>query len=125
MGKSLLGSIGTVMVQLGQMAIKTGLGIAAVKKALTSLNPYVAIAAGVALVAIGSAFSSGVKNLGSSMGTGGYSGGYSANTSQSYDYSQFRGSLYNNDRQTVDVRIKGNDLVGSLNINNNRNNRLS
>ncbi|WP_313266514.1 hypothetical protein [Sphingobacterium sp.] len=125
MGKSLLGSIGGIMVQLGKMAIKTGLGLEAVKRALESLNPYVAIAAGVALVAIGSAFSSGAKNLGGSMGSGGYSGGYSANTSSSYDYSQFRGALYNNDRQTMTVKIQGPDLVGSIDINNNRNNRLS
>lgn len=67
-GKSLLSSLGSVLTSLGKMAIEAGLGILAVQESLKTLNPYVALAAGAALVAIGSMFSAGAKNLGGSMG---------------------------------------------------------
>lgn len=72
----LLTSVGGVLTQLGKMAIATGIGILGIKKALMTLNPYVAIAAGTALVALGSAVSSSAKNLGSSMGGASTSGGF-------------------------------------------------
>lgn len=122
-GSAMLGTLGGVLTELGKMAIQTGIGIKAIQLALKSLNPYVAIAAGVALVALGSAFKSGASNLGSSMGSGGSSSGY-ANSVNSTQNAFPRGSYYNNDRQEVELKIKGNNLVGSLNINNNRNNRL-
>src|SRR5699024_964807 len=61
LGTSLLGTLGGIMVELGQMVIVTGKAIEAVKVALTSLGGLGAIAAGVALVAIGSAFSAGAR----------------------------------------------------------------
>lgn len=51
------------MISLGTMLIAAGTGIEAFKKAFESLNPYVAIAAGVGLVALGSALSAGIKSL--------------------------------------------------------------
>lgn len=54
--------------QLGEMLIAEGVAISAFKESLKSLNPYVAIAAGVALVAVGAALSSGIKALGNSGG---------------------------------------------------------
>jgi hypothetical protein len=65
-GKALLGVLGGVLVQLGEMLITAGLGIEGFKKALSSLNGYVAIAAGIALVAIGTAVGASIKKLGSS-----------------------------------------------------------
>ena len=70
-GGVLLGGLGSVLIQLGEMAIATGIGIKAIKTALESLNPFVAIAAGIALVALGSAVSSKAKSISSSSGGGG------------------------------------------------------
>jgi len=41
------------LVQIGKLAIGTGFAILGIKEALKTLNPYVAIAAGIALVALG------------------------------------------------------------------------
>jgi len=64
LGKSLLGSLGGVLTQLGEMAIGVGIGLQAIKTALESLNPVVAIAAGVALLALGSFVSGKAKGIG-------------------------------------------------------------
>lgn len=63
-GQSMLSSLGGVLVDLGKLAIATGTGIAAVKKALATLNPVVAIGAGVALIALGSIFKSKAASIG-------------------------------------------------------------
>lgn len=42
------------LIQVGELAIATGVAILGIKKALETLNPYVAIAAGIALIALGS-----------------------------------------------------------------------
>jgi hypothetical protein len=67
----LLGGIGNMATQLGQLAIGTGIAIEGIKEALKSLNPVVAIAAGIALVALGSF----VKAKAASIGKGGKGGG--------------------------------------------------
>lgn len=67
MGQSLLGALGGILTQMGEMAIQVGVGLLGIKLALKSLNPFVAIAAGVALVALGSAFSSGARGLSNSI----------------------------------------------------------
>jgi hypothetical protein len=48
-----LGVLADGLIQVGQLAIATGFAIEGIKKALESLNPVVAIAAGIALVALG------------------------------------------------------------------------
>jgi hypothetical protein len=78
LGPILLGTLGGVMVQLGQMAISAGIGIEGIKKALMSMNGVVAIAAGIALVAIGTAVRAKASALGSGMGRGGSRGGGSS-----------------------------------------------
>lgn len=62
---SLVSMLGDVAIHIGKTAIKIGLGMAAVKMAFT--NPFTAIAAGVALVAIGSL----VKGLADNFSGGG------------------------------------------------------
>lgn len=122
MGASLLGSLGSILTQIGKMAIAVGVGIGAVKKALMSLNPVVAIAAGVALVAIGSAFSSGAKNIGSSMG-GGNSGYSNSAVKMSDPVNRFR-------NEPMEISIsgefvqRGNDLVAVVEKNQSRTNRI-
>lgn len=124
LGASLLGTLGGIMVQLGQMVIATGSAIEAVKAALSSLGGIGAIAAGVALIAIGSLFKAGASKLSRSMGSG---GGYSSapsmgNTSPSYGPSEYRGA-YQDDFE-VTFKIGTNELVGVLNTAEQRRNRI-
>ena len=114
MGGIDMSPLADVIIQVGKMAIKTGVAILGIKKALESLNPFVAIAAGTALVALGTAVKKSLSNIGSEMG-GGYSpntsfsggGSYSGASSQ-YGYASYRA-------QSVDVnvtgRISGQDIV--------------
>ena len=70
---SALSAFGDMAVSVGKMAIATGVATLGIKKALESLNGYVAIAAGAALVALGTAVKSGLSNIAS--------GNYSASAS--------------------------------------------
>lgn len=64
-----LSSIASMLIQLGKLAIQTGIAIAGIKTALESINPFVAIAAGIALVALGSLVRSRARNIGESGGS--------------------------------------------------------
>lgn len=79
-GQVLLGAVGSLLTSLGKMAIQIGVGLIAVKLALKSLNPAVAIAGGIALVALGAVFSKGAKSLGSSGAGGSGSSGASSSS---------------------------------------------
>lgn len=68
----LLSGFGSLLEQLGKLAIETGVGVLAIKTALKTLNPFVAISAGIALVALGSSISKSVAQLGNVKG---YAGG--------------------------------------------------
>ncbi len=48
----ILNAFANIMTQIGKLAIATGVAILGIKKALQSLNPYVAIAGGIALIAL-------------------------------------------------------------------------
>jgi len=78
LGSSLLGSLGGILIQLGEMAIAVGIGLQAIQSALASLNPFLAIAAGVGLIALGSFFTSKSAEIGAFAG-GGIVGGGSFN----------------------------------------------
>lgn len=67
-----ISSFGDMAIAIGKMAISTGVATLGIKAALESLNPYVAIAAGAALVALGSAVKAGLSNVAA--------GNYSAST---------------------------------------------
>lgn len=71
LGAVLLGTLGGVATQIGKMAIGIGIALEGIKKALQSLNPFVAIAAGIALVALGSFFQSKSAKISESIGGGG------------------------------------------------------
>ena len=54
LSKVVLTTVGGMAVQLGKLAISIGLAVEGIKQALKSLTPGVAIAAGIALIALGS-----------------------------------------------------------------------
>lgn len=123
LGTSVLSTIGDIAMQLGKAAIAIGVGMLAIKAAFK--NPLTAIAAGVALVALGAFINGTVAN----MTSGGSSGGGSVPSgggggSQSYSSSYSSGGGFGNGGEVV-FRISGNDLVGVLSRNQDRNTRLN
>lgn len=92
-----LSAFGDMAVTVGKMAIATGVATLGIKAALESLNGWVAIAAGTALVALGAAVKAGLSNVAS--------GNYSASANvASGAYS----SSYNNyETREVKVEVSG------------------
>jgi hypothetical protein len=70
-GAALLGGIAATLNQLGQLAIATGVTLEAIKTALETLRPEVAIAAGIALVGLAGFVSSQANKLSGNFGGGG------------------------------------------------------
>lgn len=83
--RALLQPFANMAKQLGEILIAEGLGIKSSKLAFKTMNPYVAIAAGTALVALGATISSGIKALGSSGGSSAMSSGSSATSNTNSD----------------------------------------
>jgi len=122
-GATLLSALGSVLVSLGKLAIQTGVGILAVKSSLKTLNPALAIGAGVALVAIGSAFSNGAKNIGN--GGGSSSGNFSTRGGSNTNFSSSSGGFQGGGLSgNVVFEISGQKLLGVLNNTLNGNKRL-
>jgi len=114
-GGSILQSIGKLTTQLGQAAIAVGIGMLSIKTAFT--NPFSAIAAGVALVAIGTAISS-AKDSVSGIGSGGGSTGASSSAGGGVSTSSpFSNSTNNSEgfEGRVVFEIAGDKLIGVLN----------
>ena len=68
-------------ISLGEMLLATGLGITAFKESLKTLQGPVAIAAGLGLIALGSAMASGIRALGGASSTSASAGGYDSASS--------------------------------------------
>jgi len=64
-----LGILAEGLIQVGKLAIATGLAIEGIKAALKSLNPVLAIAAGIALVALGSYVKNSLSKTADTMGS--------------------------------------------------------
>jgi hypothetical protein len=94
-------TFGDMLIQLGKVALATGVGIAAIKKAFESMNPIAAFVAGGALIAFGSAIKASVGSIGDSMGSGG-GGGYSAGSS-GFNYDA-RATMYD---RPIEVIVAG------------------
>lgn len=122
-GKTLLSSLGGLLTDMGKMAIQIGVGLKAIKYALSSLNPTVAIGAGVALVALGSFFSAKSSSIGGSIGGG---GGASSSSGAGANNTSFTSSGFasNNGGGTVVFEIAGTKLIGVLSNTINSNKRL-
>ncbi len=126
-GSTLLAGLGGILVDLGKMAIQVGVGLLGIKTALKTLNPAVAIAGGVALIAVGSVFSASAKGLGNSMGGGSSSGGSGGGFSTGASVSSPTSSSNSNSSggfQNVVFEISGQSLIGVLNNTLDRNTRL-
>jgi len=63
--EGILAPLADMAIQLGELAIGYGVAIGGIKKALQSLNPVVAIVAGVALVALGAGLKSAMSSIAS------------------------------------------------------------
>ncbi len=61
--QTLFSVLGDIVMQLGKLAIATAVGIKGIKTALATLNPVVALTAGVALVALGKAIKTSITSL--------------------------------------------------------------
>ena len=108
LGGVLLSTLGDMAIKLGRSAIAIGITMKAIK--LSFKNPFTAIAAGVALVAVGSAMK-GVSGIVSGGGGGGVSGG--TNTYSPSSTSSGGGSS-SSALQNVVFEIQGTKLVGVL-----------
>jgi len=120
-GKTLLGVVGKFMVQFGQLVIGYALAAAGLEAAIKMPGAWpVALAAGVALVAIGSA----ISNLSSKGLSGSSSGAMSGGGGVAKGYSQ---SSYNNSNGVaaltgnVTFELRGTILQGVLNNTNRKN----
>ena len=109
---ALLAPFGDLAIQLGEMALATGIGITAILDSLATLNPGAAIAAGIALIALGSVIKAGVSMLGKSKGKS--NGGATSQSTTAYTGG---GSAYTpnvamaNMNINVTGKISGNDIV--------------
>lgn len=82
-GDLILASLGSIFTQMGKVMIASGIALAKFMAALTSLNPFAAIAAGVLMLGIGTALSAAASGRGGGSGGGGGGGpsfnGYQGN----------------------------------------------
>lgn len=75
-------TLGSALQSLGKVAIEVGIGIKAIKAAFKTLNPIVAIAAGIAMIAVGALIKNSVGKIGG-FATGGPVTGPGTRTSDS------------------------------------------
>lgn len=104
---ALLQPFAQTAVQLGTMLIAQGTAVEAFNKSLMSLQGAPAIAAGVALVAIGSAMRAGIQSLAK--------GGASSSTATTADTSAATGMAVDNFDSTIQIevfgRLSGSDIL--------------
>jgi len=117
LGNVVLTSLADLAIQVGKIAIGVGLATFGIKAALQSLNPVLAIAAGVALVALGSA-AKGALSGASSGGT--YSSASTSSYGSGVSSSGSAGSLRSAPMTIYiegEFRQRGPDLVATINKN--------
>lgn len=121
-GKSILGSMGTMLQELGKATIAYGVGLIAIKAAIK--NPATAIAAGVAMVALGSMIGKAVSKSSSVVGGDGGGGGSTGRdyTSPASSVSTGGGGGFTNG--SVVFEISGTSLIGVLSNSLDKNSRL-
>ena len=127
-----LGILADGLIQVGKLAIATGLAIEGIKAALKTLNPVVAIAAGIALIALGSyvkgrlsstsdsmggtkKFANGGIISGPTMGLMGEYPGASHNPEVVAPLDKLKSLIGGSGGGTLEARISGNDLLILMN----------
>lgn len=113
-----LSAFGDLAIAVGKIAISTGLASEGIKAALKLDNPWIAIAAGAALVALGTAVKSSLSAVASgdySAGGGGYSGGYSSGGGSGYETRDVQVNV------TGTLQADGNQLIAVINNTNKKN----
>lgn len=111
-------SLGDLAIAVGKIAIKTGVSMLGIQAALNMDNPYIAIAAGAALVALGTAVKSSLSSVASgdySAGGGGYSGDYSSGSSGNYEQREVKVYV------TGTLEADGDKLITVINNTNRKN----
>lgn len=105
---ALLTPLADMAIKEGEIAIAAGLGIEAIKDALASLDPAVALAAGAALIAVGAAAKAGLAALARSGSASSY-----ATTAGAGSIGGGTGEMVQKSELTVFVsgKIRGNDIV--------------
>lgn len=101
-----ISAFGDMAISVGKMAVSTGAATLGIKAALESLNGYVAIAAGTALIALGAAVKQGLSNV----AAGNYSASANVASAGSYGSSQNVNTGF--DIRQMNVKVTG-KLVGS------------
>ena len=117
---SAIGAFGDMAITIGKMAIATGTATLGIKAALESLNPYVAIAAGVALVALGAAVKAGLSNVAA--------GNYNASTNVASSTGSYSSGAINTGFESREItihvdgtlRAEGNQLLAVIENENKR-----
>ena len=99
-----ISSFGDMAISVGKMAIATGTATLGIKAALENLNGYVAIAAGAALVALGTAVKTGMSNIAS----GNYSASASVASSGYHSAGMAEGGYRTS---SINIRVSG-TLIG-------------
>lgn len=119
------GTFADMAINVGKTAIQTGIAIEGIKLALKSLNPFVAIAAGAALVALGTAVKKSLGNI----ANGGSGGTFSSHTLSGNSITDTRGgSGIDNAAKPVEVivrgdfKLRGSTLVAAVEGENSRRN---
>ncbi len=103
----LAGTMADLAINLGKTAISAGIGIEAIKKSLVSLQGANAIAAGIALVALGSAIKGKLRSLASSGGGAGGVGGGSISSSSGTSSSYVNNSNLKTPQVPVQIVLQG------------------
>lgn len=114
-GDAMLGSLGKIIGQVGQMAIAIGTAMLTIQLTLANpLNPALPITLiglGIAAVALGQVFSNASKSIASGgSASGSYSSGGGGYT---YDTRSAQGDV----KQVIELRLQGRDFVGAIEIN--------
>jgi tape measure domain-containing protein len=113
---AMLESVANGLSQFGSLLIAQGIAIGAFKKSLETLNPAVAIGAGIALKLAAGA----IRNHASSMSKGGSGGGGSSGGYQGIAGQSGRGSTT---PDVIYLKLKGNELQATIDMNDRRKQR--
>ena len=109
-GAVLLEAVGSMAIQLGQLAIQTGITMKTIK--MSFKHPLTAVAAGIALVALGSYVSSKAKSITSGGGGGG--GNAPGPDNSPSNRNVFSGFTPANNSMVLTTRLIGQDLLMSV-----------